>query len=242
MRGYELMKETLLRRCFINLFVHLAVLALYGILFLPWFAELYVPWANTMLIGSGFILPLIVSAGIFGNDIASGRIAVLVTKPMRAAELYGWRVAGLLAQGAIHFLIAIIIIFALSHITGRGDIHRLLPILLAAFQFYCGTIALSTMISVVVKREFNSVIVLVGLIVIIMTLQSLWSECPDAWVTHWLDQCVKNGLPPIERILRAVKTETSLFLPTLHTLGLSAVYTGVGMLLLSRQQFPQARD
>jgi hypothetical protein len=243
MRAWELMKETLLRRRFI-LVVHLALLALYGVLFLPWLAELYAPWGNIMLFGSGCILPLMISAGIFGDDLASGRIAVLVTKPMRAIELYLWRLAGLLAQGAAHLLVAIALVVVLSHLTGRGRLDRAFTIPLAAFLLYCSTTALCVTISVVVKREFNSVIVFVGFIVICAILGALMNEYPDYGVTVWFYRCVKYGFPPMERIIEALKSESLLsqFLVALHALGLAAAYSGIGIFLLSRRQFPQARE
>ena len=251
MRAYEIMKETLLRRRFI-LIIHLVILALYAVLFLPWLPPAFrMSWPPIMLFGSGCILPLIISAGIFGDDIASGRIAVLVTKPMRAAELYWWRAAGLLAQGAAHFLVAIIILVVFCCMRGRGglawargDLASAFSNMLAAFMLYCSTMALCTTVSVVVKRGFNSVIVFVGFVVIDETLRSLWSQYPEAWLTHWLSQCVKYGCPPVELILTAVREKplASQLLVGLYTLGLTAAYTGIGIFLLSRRQFPQARD
>jgi hypothetical protein len=79
MKAYELIKETFSRRGYIWI-VHIVWLALYGMfwwLFLPSGPE----FGRFIFIWGGFFLPLALTAGIFGDDIASGRICVLVTKP-----------------------------------------------------------------------------------------------------------------------------------------------------------------
>lgn len=116
MRAWELMKETLLRRRFV-LILHVVWLAIYVFIFIPDLSELH--WQPVLVGFSGFLLPLFISAGIFGDDVASGRMATLITKPMRAAELYLWRIAGLAGQGIMHFAIATVIIVVMHRLTGK---------------------------------------------------------------------------------------------------------------------------
>ena len=116
MRAYELMKETFFRRTYIWI-VHVIWLALYGVfwwLFLPEAPE----FGKFLFIWAGFFLPLALSAGIFGDDIASGRICVIVTRPFWTGELYIYRVLGLSLQAAVHLLLAGAIVLIL-HATMR---------------------------------------------------------------------------------------------------------------------------
>ena len=55
---------------------------------------------------TGFFLPLSLTAGIFGDDIASGRISVLATRPIELRDIYLYRLLGLSLQGAVHLLLA----------------------------------------------------------------------------------------------------------------------------------------
>jgi len=92
MRAYELIKETFCRKIYI-LIVHLSWLILYGAfwwLFLPRASELS-EFGRFIFIWGGCFLALALSAGIFGDDISSGRICVLVTKPFWPGKLYIYR-------------------------------------------------------------------------------------------------------------------------------------------------------
>ena len=85
--------------------VHVIWLVLYGVfywLFVPEMPEM----GRLLFIWAGFFLALALSAGIFGDDIASGRICVLVTKPFWVGELYLYRLLGLSLQAAVHLLLA----------------------------------------------------------------------------------------------------------------------------------------
>ena len=75
MRAYELMKETLSRKMYIYI-VHLSWFAIYGLLFTLRVQE-EESFHGVLFVFGGFFLPLALSAGIFGDDISSGRICVL---------------------------------------------------------------------------------------------------------------------------------------------------------------------
>jgi ABC-type transport system involved in multi-copper enzyme maturation permease subunit len=240
MRGYELMKETLLRRRFI-LIMHFVILGIYGLLFLPDLSEAH--WQPALIGFSGFLLPIFISAGIFGDDVASGRIAALVTKPVHAAQLYLWRAAGLAAQGILHFGIAITLIIVLHRVTGRRDLDEAAFVVVAGFLLFCTCATLSTTISVLVKREFNSAVLIIGAAILVATYAFLLNKYPNFWATQAYHQLLKYGCPPLELISNGLgKPLLSRLLIVLHAVGLTAAYAGLGIFFLSMRQFPQARD
>ena len=148
MRAYELMKETYCRRGYIWI-VHIVWLVLYGSfwwLFLPSGPE----FGKFLFIWGGFFLPLALSAGIFGDDIASGRICVLVTKPFWIGELYIYRLLGLSLQAAVHFILAACIVFVLHFFMRKGSTEDLGFWLLATWLLFNTCAALSTSLSIVV--------------------------------------------------------------------------------------------
>ena len=100
MKAYELIMETVLRKTFIRV-LHIAWLGTYAAIFLIAFPPELWNWGAFLFGWSGCLLPLLLSAGIFGNDIASGRITLLVTKPVRLRDLYLYRLLGLSLQGAV---------------------------------------------------------------------------------------------------------------------------------------------
>ena len=92
MRAYELMKETFSRKMHIWI-VHVVWLVLYACFWVLFLNEEEDVFGQYLFIWGGFLLPLALSAGIFGDDIASGRIRVLMTKPFWPGELYIYRFA-----------------------------------------------------------------------------------------------------------------------------------------------------
>src|SRR4030066_247250 len=156
MKAYELMKETFSRRGYIWI-VHVVWLALYGIfwwLFLPSGEE----FGRFIFIWGGFFLPLALTAGIFGDDIASGRICVLVTKPLWPGELYLCRLLGLSLQAAVQFILAGFLVFILHFITKKGNTEYLSLWLFVSWLLFNTVAALSTSLSVVVGRTYNSLL------------------------------------------------------------------------------------
>jgi len=77
MYAWELIKETLLRKSFVPV-IHLVWCCLYFFVAQVTSSQDDVLERIPFVFG-GLFLPAILSMGIFGNDIASGRIVVLVT-------------------------------------------------------------------------------------------------------------------------------------------------------------------
>ena len=164
MKAYELIKETFLRTAYIP-FTHLAWFALYAFWFLrP--TPTVVPLGSRLFVLSGLLLPSLLSAGIFGNDIASGRICVLATKPIRMGTLYIFRIIGLILQGALHLAIGSCIMFIGHCITEKGNIDNLGLWALSSWLLFATCAALSTALSVLIKREWNFAIMVLGAILV----------------------------------------------------------------------------
>ena len=107
MRAYELLKETLCRKLYIWM-VHISWLVFYALVYTLFRPEAE-KFGQLVWICSGCFLPLLLSAGIIGDDIASGRIRVLIAKPFWPGELYVYRLTGLSLQAAVHLLLAFVL-------------------------------------------------------------------------------------------------------------------------------------
>jgi len=253
MRAYELIKETFLRRRSIAV-IHLIWLVLYGLfwwLFLPDPEE----YGRFLLLWGGFLLPLALSAGILGDDIASGRICLLVTKPFWAGELYVYRLIGLSLQGAMQFLLAALLVFVLHTVTRRSSVSGLGLWLFASWLLFNTVAALSTSVSVVIRRVHNSLLLLVTFLTGATVAQILISNLSNHPLGTVVAGFFRYPFPPFELLRHLAKGDyarESLSLggwriPTSiacvgHSLILTVVYAGAGILLLTRRQFSGPRD
>jgi hypothetical protein len=253
MRAYELIKETFLRRAYVWV-IHLVWLALY--LFYWW---LFLPNADTLggfvFTWGGFLLPLALSAGIFGDDIASGRICVLITKPFWWGRLYIFRLLGLSLQGAVHFLLCACLVLVLQLVTRKIYVSEVALWLLGSWLMFNTVAALSTTLSVVVGRAFNSLLILVvviagTLIINMLMFQMQGRSEPPAWY-----HLIRYACPPFELLKKFAageRGEFSLFFGrfsvaknmaiAIHSLILTMTYGLIGILLLCRREFSRVRD
>jgi hypothetical protein len=253
MRAYELIKETFLRRTYIWI-VHVVWLALYALfwwLFLPDPAE----FGRFIFVWGGFLLPLALSAGIFGDDIASGRICVLVTKPFWVGELYIYRLLGLSLQAAAHFILAAGVIFVLHTVMRKGSMSGFGLWLLASWLLFNTCAALSTSLSVVVGRAFNSLLLLVVIVTGYFVVSMLTAYLHQQATTGVWMSFIRYPWPPFELLYKFACGEyekyhlsvgrysvTKSVACVVHSLMLTAAYSVVGMALLSRRQFSRVRD
>lgn len=250
MRAYELIKETLLRKIHIVL-IHIAWLALYGLywwLFLPeakHFGSFLFKWG-------GFLLPLALSAGIFGDDIASGRICVLITKPFWWGKLYLYRFFGLSLQGAVHLTLACVLMSLLVRGTEMRD---LILWLFASWLLFNTIAALSTSLSVIVGRSYNSIILLTLLFAGYVTIHLVMSRHPGESGTGSLYSFIRYICPPFELLQKFAEGERGPFslyfgrfhttwnvASVVHSLVLTGVYSILGIFLLCRREFSRVRD
>ncbi len=253
MRAYELIKETFCRKLYF-LVVHLSWLAMYGI-----FCWLFLPSANQfgqfIFIWGGFFLALALSAGIFGDDISSGRICVLVTKPFWHGELYIYRLLGLSLQAAVHLILAWFVIFILHIIMHKDRMENLGVWLFASWLLFNTCAALSTSLSVVVGRIYNALLLLVVFVTGFFIANLLMNSLKQETVKEVLFSFIKFASPPFMLLYKFAEGEYGKYSLTVgrfslaksiacvvHSLILTVVYSIVGIFLLSRRQFSSGRD
>jgi len=253
MRAYELIKETFFRRTYIWV-VHLIWFGIYGLfwlLFLPSNMEA----GEFLFIWAGFFLPLALSAGIVGDDIASGRICILATRPFWLGQLYIYRLLGLSLQGAVHILLAGGLVFVLDTLLGRGTPNSLGVWLLSSWLLFNACSALSGSLSVVVGRSYNSLLTFFAVAVLYLLLDVL----AGYWLEYGAAEALRNviryaGLPfgllhglakgeygKYSYAVGRYDTAKSVAC-TVHCLILTTVYAGLGIFLLTRRQFSSERD
>jgi ABC-type transport system involved in multi-copper enzyme maturation permease subunit len=253
MRAYELIKETFCRKLYI-LIVHLLWLSLYGSFW--WF---FLPKGNDfglfVFIWGGFFLALALSAGIFGDDIASGRICCLITKPLWPGELYIYRLLGLSLQSAVHFILAGCVILILHAIEHQGSIDNLGTWLFASWLLFNTCAALSTSLSVVIGRAYNALILLIVIVTGFFISSVLNSMMKQQEVTGAFSYFIRFACPPFKLLYKFAHGEYGKYSLTVgrfsltksvacvvHSLILTAVYSAIGIVLLVRRQFSSRRD
>jgi len=244
MKARALMTETFLRKKAI-LIMHLAWLGAYAPLFLIPFPPRTWQWGGFLFAWSGCLLPLALSAGIFGNDIASGRIRLLVTEPIQLWELYLYRLLGLSVQAAVHLLVAAALILLLQGLTGRGNIDHFALWLGLSWLIFNAWAALSTSVSVVVPREHNAMLVILATIAVLFPLYMLLLFFEDSLGTRIYVGVLRYAGPPVQMLVQLGRGKCRLpeglgnvaysFVPT-------ACYSLIGILLLQRREFAAARD
>lgn len=253
MRAYELIKETFCRKIYIWI-VHLSWLTLYGVFW--WF---FLPRGNEfggfIFIWGGCFLALALSAGIFGDDISSGRICVLITKPFWPGELYIYRLLGLSLQAAVHFILAGCVILILHALMRKGSTDNLGLWLFASWLLFNTCAALSTSLSVVVGRAYNAlllfVVIVTGYFVVSLLMVSMHQQAE----TGVLVSFIRFACPPFKLLYKFACGEYGKYSLTVgrfsltksvacvvHSLILTVVYSVVGIVLLSRRQFSCERD
>jgi ABC-type transport system involved in multi-copper enzyme maturation permease subunit len=243
-KAYELIMETFRRKASIRI-VHLSWFGTYAMIFLiPMPPEAW-RWGTFLFGWSGCLLPLLLSDGIFGDDIASGRIRLLVTEPIRPRELYLYRFLGLSLQAAVHIWLAGALILLLHRLTGRGSIERFVVWMLASWLLFNVWAALSTSLSVVVRRSHNSMflfIITAGVFLVASFLIAFFPENPG---TRAYLAALRYTGPPVELLAKMGIGKSSLpasVVSVAHSLMLTALYGAVGIVLLGRREFKFVAD
>jgi len=253
MRAYELLKETFWRRRHIWA-VHVVWLALYVM-----FWWLYYPdpeeFGGLLFLCGGFLLPLALGAGIIGDDVASGRICVVLTRPLRPGTLFVYRLLGLSLQGAIHFLLAGIVILLLHVVTRKGSTEDLAFWLFLSWLLFNTWAALSTSSSVLLKRSQNSLLLLVAFVtvggamhILIWNLRNyaagdvLKGILTYCFPPHTLLKDLGNGEYEEEYLALASLRLPRALVYAVHSFLLTAVYAAPGILIFRKKQFLSERN
>lgn len=244
MKAYALMVETFRRKASIRI-VHLGWLGTYAALFLIPMPPDSFPWGALLFACGGCLLSLVLSAGIFGDDIASGRIRLLVTEPIRPGELYVYRFLGLSLQAAVHLLAAGALILLLHRLTNRGSVDHFAAWLLASWLIFNAWTALSTSLSVLVRREHNSMLLVLGTIAAFFPLYLLLLFFENHWGTKLYHGILCYASPPVELLGRVALGRYSLagaLAHVGHCLLLTLLYGALGIVLLNRREFKYVAD
>jgi hypothetical protein len=252
-RACELIKETFFRKTYIWV-AHLIWFGIYGLfwlLFLPTNLEA----GQFLFIWGGFLLPLALSAGIIGDDIASGRICVLATRPFWVGQLYLYRLLGLSLQGAVHILLAGGLVFVLDTLLGKGSPNNLAVWLFASWLLFNACAALSTSLSVVVGRSYNSLLAFFGLAFAYLLLDVLSGYWLEYGAADTLRNIFRYVGPPFGLLIGLAKGDYGKYSLSVgkydmakniacvaHCLILTTAYATAGILLLIRRQFFLQRD
>jgi len=244
MKAYAMISETFLRKSSFRL-VHLGWLLAYPLIFLmPSLPETW-QWGGLMFAWSGCLLPIVLSAGIFGDDIASGRIRLLATEPIHLSELYIYRFLGLSLQAAAHLLAVAALILLLHGLTGRGSLDRFASWILASWLIFNTWAALSTSVSVVVSRDHNSMTLVLATIIVFFPLYMLLLFFQDSMVTQVYHAIVRYGCPPVDILAGLGLGKYSLAeggANVAHSLALTVLYGAAGIVLLKNREFKYAAD
>ena len=243
MKARALMIETYLRKSSFR-FMHLCWLGTLAAIFAIPLPEQW-SWGGFVFAWSGCLLSLVLSAGIFGDDIASGRIRMLVTEPIRLWELYVYRFLGLSLQAVAHLAVAGVLILLLHWLTGRGSIDRFGMWLVASWLVFNAWVALSTSLSVVVRREQNSMLLVLATIATVFPLYMLMLFFEDSMVTKVYHEVVRYAGPPVELLVQMGRGKSSLpgcVVHVAHSLLLTVLYGAIGVLLLNRREFTHVTD
>lgn len=233
----SVVEETFCRRAYIRI-VHLSWLGIYAVLFLVPFPPSIWNWGTFIFFWSGCLLPVLISSGAFGDDIATGRIALLATKPFSLYRLFWYRVIGTCLQCVGNIGVVYVLIVALHRLTEHGGREHLGQWCLYACLVSLTWVALSTALSVLVSRDHNAIALILASVVVFLLLSSLMSFAPDHIVSKALLKATTYSCPPVIALLPLVDKEDPWLKVALvlHALGLATLYGTLGGFLLTHRE------
>lgn len=247
----EIFKETLLRRRAIRR-LHLAYPAVYAIVYIALSAVSSSAdrpqWGLWLFAWSGCVFPVLLSVGLFGGDIASGRMMQLVTKPISWGTLYLLRVLGIYIQCAVHLSICYGSVFIADAWTNAAMAGSLGPWFLASLLIAPVWIALSATVSTFVSRDFNVAVVFIGAIAVFMVLQSADVLAAIAGIPPMSKAVEKVGVYGMPSVVLLFKLATRPWtapegiIAVIHPVLMTAVYAWIGTGILNRREFARERE
>lgn len=242
MKAAVLMAETFWRRSFIRV-VHVAILGFFAALFLlP--REVFGDWLwGGYIFGfGGLVLPLALATGIIGNDTSAGRFAQLLSSPVRFREIYLWRLAGLVVQGALHIAAAGLLILLLQAITGKGSVMDLGLWMLAGLLVFVPTAALTQTVSTFTPRSMNILLLVLAAIMALVMYNVL--RAYDVPLRHSMEWTGRNLLPPVAGLVESLLEHRwrDFAWAGVHGLGLTCAYAAAGILILNLRQYGRASE
>jgi hypothetical protein len=137
------------------------------------------------------------------------------------------------------------VILGLHRLTGRGNAENLVAWLLASWLIFNTWAAVSTTLSVVVKREHNSMLVFFAAAMVFVAMNFARLFFPDHGLTAVFFRVVRWACPPVKLLGQIGLGQSSLWQNVdgaAHSLMLTALYGLIGIILLSRREFKYARE
>jgi ABC-type transport system involved in multi-copper enzyme maturation permease subunit len=245
----EVLKETVFRRRFIPM-LHGLYLGIYIMVYTIFYL---LPsetgqWELWLFIWSGCLFPVLLTAGLFGDDIANGRILQLVIKPVSLGSLYLLRVLGVFVQCVVHLAVCYLLLFVVYRITGQEAKGHLGLWFLASVLISLTWLMLSASISTFLLREFNVAMILIGGIVVFMLWQSASIVASIAdWpaISKVADGILIYGVPPVALLFRLGMQRYGMagsFVVTLHAIAMAVLYAIIGIVILTHREFVRKRE
>ncbi len=168
-----------------------------------------------------------------------------MTEPIRPVELYAYRLLGLSLQGAVHFLAVGALVLLLHRLTGRGSISHFPGFVLVSWLIFNVWAALSTSLSVVLRRSNNSLILFIVTLAVCFLLSLSIHFFPKSMGVNAALRIVRYTCPPVELLGNTALGKLDL-LQGLGSVALSlllAVLYGIaGVVLLGKREFRYVAD
>lgn len=246
---FEVLKETFLRRRFIPV-LHVLYVVVYIIVFTIYYLlpSKSTQWELWLFVWSGCLFPVLLTAGLFGDDIASGRILQLLIKPISLGMLYLMRVLGVFIQCMIHLALCYLMVFIMYLFTEQQAKGHLGLWFLASVLISLTWLMLSASISTFMLREYNVVVILIGSIVVFMLWQSasIIASIAD-WpvISKAADGIMIYGVPPVVLLFRLGMQKYStagVLAVILHAVAMAVLYAFVGIVILTHREFVRKRE
>ena len=251
----EIIKETCLRKRFIPrlhvtyVVTYLAIyLVSYGMHLLTPDSSYSTQWGLWLFAWSGCLFPVLLTAGIFGNDIDSGRMLQLATMPVSLGWLYTLRVLGMFIQCLVHLAVCFSLIFVMQSLTGYATEKNLGSWFLASLLISLTWLTLSTTLSTFLMREYNVVVIMIGSIVIFMLLMMINTAAALAdWsaLSETATKIAKYGIPPVIMLFNLGMQKCSItggIVAAIHAIGIALFYAIVGIVILNHMEFVHKRE
>jgi hypothetical protein len=140
-----------------------------------------------------------------------------------------------------------LIMYVLTTLTARGFVDRLWLWMLGTWLVANTWLAISASLSVIVRREHNAIILILGTLVGAISLGNLIQFWPDHIITLLLTRVIKYGGPSVEFVINLAKQGLKGNFAhavgyMLYSLGLTMVYSVIGIMLLENREFKNQPD
>ena len=245
----EVLKETVFRRRFIPM-LHVLYLGVYIMIYAIFYLlpSETAQWELWLFVWSGCLFPILLTAGLYGDDIASGRVLQLVIKPISLGTLYLMRALGVFIQCIVHLAVCCFLVFIMYLITEQEVKGHLGLWFLASVLASLTWLMLSASFSTFLLREYNVIVVLVGSIVVFMLWQSASIVASIAdWpaISKIADGILIYGVPPVALLFRLGMQKCSMaggVAVTVHAVAMAVLYAIVGIVILTHREFVRKRE